>query len=466
MSHFCELNYPENKIAVITNYGKSLTYGELAYASDQISLFFPKKQKSLIVILCTNTYEALCGYLACLRSENVPLLLDAKVEKEFLKTILDSYHPDFLWAPEQSESALYSLGKYNLTSFNEKKRSFEINQELGLLLSTSGSTGSPKLVRLSKKNLQVNAESICEYLKIDENERAITVLPIQYTYGLSIINSHLNSGAVILMTDHSIMQSSFWDFAKENQVSSLSGVPYTYQMYKRLKLFDMDLPTLKTMTQAGGKLPADLGKEFSEFCNSKKIRFFIMYGQTEATARMSYLPPEKNLEKYTSIGIAVPGGSFSIIDDNGITITRPEMTGELVYEGDNVMMGYAENAFDLSKGYELNGRLVTGDMAKFDTDGFYYIVGRKKRFVKLFGNRINLDEIEQLLKVRGYHCACAGQDDNLTVYMTENGHEKDIKSYLAQVTHINASAFKVRVIAELPLSDSGKILYSKLDEVK
>lgn len=470
MNYFYELNYPEDYIAVITPKEGIITYGELRRLCDSVSDKFEQKLKGLVLILCSNTYESLCGYLSCLRRDYVPLLLDSKIEAELLMLIIRAYEPDYIWGPKKSIPSdfcyeIFSMGRYILMRGFENKRGIKLNQKLTLLLSTSGSTGSPKLVRLSKTNIQSNADAICEYLNITSRERTATVLPMQYTYGLSIINSHLNKGATILLTDSSVMQNEFWNFAKSNALSSLSGVPYTYQMYKRLKIFNMNIPTLKIMTQAGGKLPADLGKEFSENCAANNIKFFIMYGATEATARMSYLPPEKVIEKYTSIGVPIPGGKFRIMGDNGQEITSPETEGELVYIGPNVMLGYAESAADLNKEDEMGSELYTGDIAKFDNEGYYYIVGRKKRFIKLFGNRVSLDEVERILKTRGYECTCIGNDEKLMVFSTQEGLDNEISNVLSNTLHINSVAFKVIYLSEIPRSEAGKPLYSKLREV-
>ena len=218
------------------------------------------------------------------------------------------------------------------------------------------------------------------------------------SFGISILNSHLVSGATILLTDKSIAQKEFWNFIKQEKATSLSGVPYTFEMLKRLRFFRMDLPSIKTITQAGGKLRADLVKEYIDGAIATNKQFIVMYGQTEATARMSYLPWEVASEKYASIGVAIPGGVFELQDENLKVITCCDVDGELVYRGANVSMGYAETQSDLTKGDENNGILYTGDIARRDADGYYYITGRMKRFVKVFGNRVNLDAIEQILK--------------------------------------------------------------------
>ena len=224
----------------------------------------------------------------------------------------------------------------------------------------------------------------------------------------------------------------------------------------------MDLPQLKTITQAGGKLNHELNKEFTEYCRKNNKRFYVMYGQTEATARMSYLPPEYSVEKLGSMGIAIPGGQFSLIDEFGNKIEGYNEVGELVYTGKNVSMGYATSGEDLAQGDENKGILVTGDLAKQDEDGFFYIVGRKKRFVKLYGNRVNLDETERLIKNLISDCACSGEDDKMLIYLTDKNLKEDIIKFVSSKIGINPRAFELRYVKKIPKNSSGKTIYSKL----
>ena len=414
--------------------------------------------RSLVFLLVGNNLDSLVAYVACLNHGIVPLMLDAKIDGQLLQHFKDIYRPDFIWRPSESGYVL-----------EEGQRTEDIGQmvlydELALLLTTSGSTGSPKLVRQSYKNIKANTASIVEYLKLDSTERPITTLPMNYTYGLSIINSHLAVGATILLTEKSIMQREFWNFFTEQGATSFGGVPYTYEMLDKLMFFRRKLPSLRTMTQAGGKILPALHQKFAEYAQREGKNFVVMYGQCEATARMSYLPPERALDKVGSMGIAIPGGRFSLIDVDGREITDPDVTGELVYDGANVTLGYAECAEDLAKGDERHGRLVTGDMAKRDADGFYYVVGRKKRFLKIFGNRVNLDETERLIKDRflGMDCACGGMDDKMKIFVTEVGKETEVRDFVAEKTRLNFTAFDVVPIDSIPKNASGKTLYSEL----
>ena len=465
-----DLHRYKNNTAVITDKGDWLNYEELEAIAQSFANAIP--QIGLLFCLCENRIGSFVGYVACMEHHIPIVLLDGSKELSVMQNLMAIYQPEYIWAATDKVAEIGGETIYSYATFSLQKMHYEtevekpaINPELALCLTTSGSTGSPKFVRLSEKNVLTNAESIAEYLEIDENERPVTTLPSYYSYGVSVINSHLIKGATILLTEGTVAQREFWNFMKENAATSIAGVPYTYEMLKMLRFFRMDLPHLRTMTQAGGKLNKEIAKEYIEFAQSKGKRFFVMYGQTEATARMSYLPLEHALEKYASIGIAIPGGKFSLIDVNGKLIDSTDVDGELVYEGPNVSLGYAECRADLAKGDENNGVLHTGDIARRDVDGYYYITGRIKRFVKIWGNRCNLDAIEQLVKSISIRCACVGVDDKITVFVTQKGLEERIISVLTEKTGLNSCAFDVRFIDDIPMKRSGKLDYPSLQAI-
>jgi len=464
-----KLNNFKDNIAIITETGEKVSYGEMYTLSEKLKGYIPKR--CLAFILCSNELGSMLGYVTFLNNKIVPLMIDANLEKELLKNLIETYKPEYLWVPErQSDNfkdyqIVYKSCDYCLikTGFCD---AYSLNKNLALLLTTSGSTGSFKLVRQSYENIKSNMNAIAEYLKLDSNERSITTLPMNYTYGLSIINSHLSVGASLILTEKTLMQKDFWNQLKNFKATSFAGVPYTYEMLDKLRFFRMDLPYLKTMTQAGGRLSLDLHEKFAKYAHENDKKFIVMYGQTEATARMSYLPSEKSLDKVGSIGVAIPGGKFSIIDLDGNKINKPNISGELIYEGKNVTLGYANCGEDLSKGDERNGTLETGDIAKFDEDGFFYIVGRKKRFLKIFGSRVNLDETERLIKekFKNIDCVCTGVDDCMYIFTNSESKKSDILDFISQKTGINHIAFKVKFIPVIPRSSSGKVLYPKLEE--
>ncbi|NBH82394.1 AMP-dependent synthetase [bacterium C-53] len=458
-----------NHLAIIDDLGPKITYGEMNKISAEVMRVVDSR--CLVVSLCQNSAGSIIGYVAFINNNIVPILLNAQLEIKLLINLLDTYAPKYVWLPANQADAFEEWkAVYSCYNYTLLKTSYDINytlhDELALLLTTSGSTGSPKFVRQSYKNIKANTDSIVEYLELNETEKPITTLPMNYTYGLSIINSHLMVGATILVTDKSLMQKEFWQFFKDYEATSFGGVPYTYEMLKRLRFMRMSLPTLRTMTQAGGKLMPELHEEFALYAAENGKNFIVMYGQCEATARMGYLPAKNAVKKRGSMGIAIAGGKFTLIDMNGKSITEPFVTGELVYEGANVTLGYAECGEDLSKGDERGGILYTGDMAQFDEDGYYYIVGRKKRFLKIYGNRVNLDEIDRLIKEKfeDIDCASAGVDDHLYIFVTDETKASLVKEFVVKKTGLNQSAFNMVVVDEIPKNDAGKILYKQLEK--
>ena len=462
-----DLEKYHDNTAIIDECGHAMTYSELAEAGNRIATAVGGR--CLVFSLCRNTIGSVIGYVSFVNADIVPVLLNAHLERELLQGLLAVYQPKYLWVPE-AQAEEFSGMEYVYTSYGYVllrtgyEKEYPLYPELGLLLTTSGSTGSPKFVRQSYTNILANARAIVQYLELDETERPITTLPMNYTYGLSIINSHLLVGATILVTDKGLMQKEFWQFFKEQQATSFGGVPYTYEMLDRIRFFRMALPSLRTMTQAGGKLIPELHKKFAEYAQENGKKFVVMYGQCEATARMGYLPADKAVEKCGSMGIAIPGGKFRLVDVNGCEVSESHMTGELVYEGLNVTLGYAECGEDLMKGDERQGVLETGDIAQFDEDGYYYIVGRKKRFLKIYGNRVNLDEIDRMVKghFEGLDFTSAGVDDHMYLFVTDETAAEDVKGFVVAKTGLNPAAFKTVVISEIPKNDAGKILYKEL----
>ena len=450
--------YSEN-IAVEMESGLRLTYAELEKAGRQITAGLEPRRMTFC--LCENTIGSFVGYVGLMNANMPTVLLDGSKDIEIINGLIAHYQPKYVWAP----STVAITGGKRVCEYEDyvmlelASEAYEIHPDVLLCLTTSGTTGSPKLVKLTERNLKSNAEAIAEYLKITSAERAITSLPMYYSFGMSVINSHLIKGATLLLTDKAVIQREFLTFLKEGRATSIAGVPYTYEMLRRLRFLKMDLPELKTMIQAGGKLNANIVKEYVESARQTGKEFIVMYGQTEAAPRMSYLPFEKAIEKYASIGIAIPGGKLSVRDVNDQEIQTPDVDGELIYEGPNVCMGYAESIADLDTGDENHGVLHTGDVARFDSDGYFYITGRMKRFVKVWGNRCNLDATEQLVKAITTSCACVGVDDKITIFVTKEGLETQIKDYLCDKTGLNVRAFDVRVISEIPTLPSGKLDY-------
>ena len=465
MNFYDDLGKYSSKTAIITEQSEKISYKDLLITADNIGEKI--KNRCLIFVVCKNCFESVTGYIGFLRAGAVLALVQETIDDIFLVNLLKEYKPDYIYLPaERSElqincTIVHTYGNYTLLK-TDHNIDYTLHENLALLLTTSGSTGSPKFVRQSYKNINSNAEAIAQYLGITSTDRPISTMPMSYTFMLSIINSHLLKGASIILTNATFMEKHFWRIIKDNRATTFGGVPYIFEMLKKLRFEKMDLPHLKYVTQAGGRLGQQLTDEFNNICAQKGIKFYVMYGQTEASPRMSYLPWEFAHKKLGSIGIAIPGGQFWLEDENGNVIENSDMMGELIYKGDNVTFGYAESYLDLCKGDENKGILRTGDLAKRDVDGFYYMTGRKKRFLKMFGKRVNLNEIEEHIKIVGYDCACTGTDNNLKIYVTELDDKDWIKKYMVERAGINQSGFSVVFIDKIPRNDSGKVQYSAL----
>lgn len=466
-------------IAIAAGGGRLMSYRELEGEASEFAKAGGGRAPALM--LCRNSPGMIACYAGFISSGIVPIMLGEHAAFDAVMEILRRYRPSLIACPGDLQVLSEGRDGAGRPPFGgvEVEKALELDgvsvfrtglgdppdlhPDLALLLSTSGSTGSPKLVRISKKNLESNAASIIGSLGITADDRAITALPMNYSYGLSVINTRLMAGGSLAATDSSLMQKPFWDLFEKAGATSLSGVPYSYAMLRRLGFCRSAHPRLCMMDQAGGRLPEALQQEFSSYCASEGIKFFLMYGQTEATARMACLPSGLASSRLGCAGRAIPGGAFSVRGDDGSEL-GPWQEGRLFYKGPNVAMGYAFEAADLALGDEWHGVLDTGDRAMLDEGGFLYLRGRSSRFVKLFGNRVGLDECAEMLERRfpGTEAACTGRDDLLVACIAGDVDPAEARAYLAASTRIHQSAFKVVKLKSLPRSPSGKILYAKL----
>jgi len=469
---FWELSdaHSKNLVAFDDASGNSYSYNELKEEILNNKESLSSDKKKLAFIFTDNSFSSFFSYLLVLNSGHALALLDDDMEPMLYEDLIEKYKPEIIW---KANNKNFKNKNYELRKLNKKVEFYFriedpskdfIHDDTALLLSTSGTTGSPKFVRLSYDNLQSNARSISKYLKLSKQEKAITTLPMHYSFGLSIINSHLYSGSSIVLTDKTILERSFWDLFNIQKCTSFSGVPYTFEMLKRLKFENMNLPSLNSINQAGGSLDSQLIKDFFEISCQKNFSFHIMYGQTEASPRISYLPYKMLPKKVGSIGIAIPEGRLQIVQ-HGELVKEAGKIGEIVYEGPNVMLGYADQRLDLSNGNDLNGVLHTGDLGYFDEDGYFFITGRLKRMVKIFGQRINLDEVEVMLRnFLGKEVACLGEEDILFIIVESNDEflNSEVTKKIKNLYHIHHSAIKSFCIESLIYKSSGKKDYKAL----
>lgn len=429
--------------AIVADGGERLSYEELA---DRVDAFAARlgTSRRLLLIEATNSVEAVTAYLAGLAGGHA-VILAAEASEALVKL----FRPDAIYRVTPSGWSL---------ALTEPEG--HLHPDLALMLSTSGTTGATKLVRLSVSAIDANAASIAEYLGIAPGARALTTLPIHYSYGLSVLNSHLVSGGTLLLTGKSLLDSAIWDFFGREQGTSLAGVPYSYELLDRTGFWARDFPHLATLTQAGGRLPAEAATRVGQWAAGRGIRFFVMYGQTEATARIAWLPPERLADAPDCIGIAIPGGQLELLGEGGVPVTAPETEGELVYRGANVMMGYAMARADLAGGPEIEA-LATGDLAVRRTDGLYRITGRASRIAKPFGLRVSLDEVERLLSERGLASAVAGTDDLLAIAVVGQA-PAGLAADLATRLKLPETLFDISSWPDLPRLSSGKPDYRRV----
>jgi acyl-CoA synthetase (AMP-forming)/AMP-acid ligase II len=338
--------------------------------------------------------------------------------------------------------------------------------DLAVLLATSGSTGSPKLVRLSGTAIVANARSIAEGLGIGPDETAPTSLPAFYSYGLSVLNSHLVRGATVVVADGGVLSRDFWRAVDGYAATSLAGVPHHYEMLARIRWRPATHPSLRSLTQAGGKMRTELTARLHRQAAEDGARLYVMYGQTEATARIAILPAERLADKLGSAGLPIAGGALTVRTDDGSETAKPYVSGEVVYRGPNVMMGYADTAADLARGDDLGGVLATGDLGHLDEEGFLYLTGRVKRIGKVFGVRVNLDDVERLASV-GDPVAAVAAGDKVVIWCVgaDAAALAEVADRVSHRLRMHRSGFDVRAIDRLPTLSSGKVDYRALTEL-
>ena len=434
----------------------------------KFDLLFRLKNKQIILILAKNSKESICCYLSCLLSGNLAMVIDDAINDEFLNKLINLYKPNYIFAEnlDPKHKQYKKTNKIGKFAFYKSKTDyqFKINKKIAVLLTTSGSTGTSKLVKLTYENILENTKSIKKFLNINFKDVGITNMPMSYTYGLSVINTHVFSSAKLIVNNYPILNKFFWQTVYKHKVTNLNFVPFLCLILKKLKFDNFNLNSLRLITSAGGSLEKSTWTYIAEVSKKKNIVFIPMYGATEATSRMSYLPSKYLFNKLGSIGKTISGGEFKLINKKNIKINEPFKVGEIIYSGKNVFKGYAKNVNNL-KNIENFNELKTGDMGYFDHEGFYFVTGRKDRYVKIFGNRVNLDEIEKILNSKSYETACCHKDEKIILFFLSKIDEEEIKVYLSLKTNLNKNVFEVKNLKEFPKKKNGKIDYEKLKKI-
>jgi acyl-CoA synthetase (AMP-forming)/AMP-acid ligase II len=456
---------PDARTVFDGNTGEWFTRAQLTRRVAEFAgrLQFPRK--ALGFLFAFNDSESLIAYLAAIHTGHAVAMLNPELDEVLSARLIALFQPDFIVAPKSHapattyrEAESPHSGQLLLRSSAPIRHA--IHPDVSLLISTSGSTGSPKLVRLSWRNLESNAWQINQALRNTDRDRTMITAPIFNGYGQSVIHTMLLAGGSFALTRARVVTREFWDAAREAECNTIGGTPFFYQTLERLDLDSLNVPLLKKFVQIGGRLPGHLAVKFHSLAQERGGELHLMYGQAEATARISGLPPNLLPEARGSVGFALPGGRLRV--ERGGCECVPMEEGELVYQGPNVMMGYATCPEDLAKGDELGGVVATGDLGYRDGRGLFYITGRKSRFVKLYGWRVSLDEVEELLS-HAAPVAAVNQQDRLVIYAEHPGAMfADAVNQLAARLKLHPSGFEIREIDVIPRLANGKVDYRSL----
>lgn len=427
--------------ALVDADGARLSYADLAGEADRFAATLGSR-RMLLLLEMENHSSAVIAFMGALRAR-VPVVLVPPGDAPGTGRIVDAFAPELRWSRTGGLVEL-AAPRGNL------------HEDLALALSTSGTTGTTKLVRLSALAIDSNARSIAEYLGLTPSERPITSLPASYCYGMSVINSHLAVGASIVLTEASVVDDTFWELIERHGATSFAGVPYTYELLERTRFVSSPPRTLRSFTQAGGRLAVERVERFGRLARERGQKFFVMYGQTEAAPRISYLPPEELPAHPDCIGRAIPGGRLELVDPE--TGAAAAGRGELVYRGPNVMMGYATAREDLGRGPELDA-LRTGDLAEEVEPGLFRVVGRMNRFAKLFGLRVSLDDLESQLAAEGHRAFVVSDDRIVAVFIEGSADREAVARTLAARLGLPQTTFSVLTGDRRPVMSSGKTDY-------
>ena len=446
-------------VLVDANSGQTVTTADVSARAAELGSLV--SAGSLAFLACDNSLQNAWDFLALFEAGIAQALVDPRLDSGLLAALIDTYSPEVFLGVDPG-----AFGHIEIVPgvWRCDERGPSTHPDLAVLLTTSGSTGSPKFVRLSRENVLVNASQIVASLGIRDDDVAVTALPLFYSYGMSILTSHALSGSPVVVTDRSVLDKDFWTSIASHGVTFMPGVPQTYAMLDRLGFAERDLPKLRALTQAGGRLDPGVVSTYSRLMRSRGGDFFVMYGQTEAGPRIACLPSQRLPEKLGSAGVAVEGGRLAVMEDD--RELPAGSIGEIVYIGPNVMMGYATKREDLSLDDVQGPSLQTGDVGYVDEEGFLYLTGRTKRIAKLAGARVSLDELEQLATDLFPVAAVDANSDGVVLFTTVGDADlrKAARRALASELRVAVKLLDVVYLPELPLMNSGKVDYAALTQ--
>jgi long-chain acyl-CoA synthetase len=431
----------------LTTQDRALSFAQVFDAGDGL---FESCARGVVVLLCDRSPETVIAYTGALRAGLVPLLLDGAAAPAAIARTLQAYRPAYLFSPTGMGPEGYAphakIGATGMLFAATQVAETALHRDLTLLIPTSGSTGDPKSVRITGRNLQSCTDAICDYLAMAEDRVAVSLLPLHYSYGLSVLHNVMNVRGRIALTELSVLDRGFFGFCETQGVTDIAGVPFIFDILRRARLPEGLARSLVCVTQAGGRLDPRVTKHFLEQFAGTRTRYFTMYGQTEAAPRISYVPPKAGIDKLGSVGVPISCGRARI-DGEG--------EGELVYSGENVSMGYAQGCGDLARSDDFQGTLRTGDLATIDADGFITITGRLKRFVKLHGVSVNLDHVESVLNSAGIDCMVVGRENRVIVCYRDSD-PAEVGAAMSGNFSFHPSTMALQEVDPLPRTAAGK----------
>lgn len=448
-----------NLVAIADDKGNRFSYTELEKKAEILSQYI--EERSLIFVLCDHHTETVVFLYEILYLNRVPLILSSDINLEMLNNLIKIYQPQYIYCDIAHEIC----GKYEkknkigdthtlLLIYEEKNF---IHPDVALLLSTSGTTGSPKLVKLSYDNLYNSSKYVCLHMDIQEGQKGICPLSMSYVYGLMFCIWHWHCGATLLITSESVLSNKFNDFYKAEKANNFAGTPYTYQMLQRIKFWDSEKLGYLHWAMSAGMQMSD--KQQLELISIMQDKFWIMYGQTECTGFISAMNFDKNNIKLGSVGKRL----------ENIEIWIDDKVNELILKSDNVCMGYANNIEQLQKDNKNQGILHTGDVGYIDEDMCIYLRGRLTRYVKILGKRTSLDDVEKYLKNKFIKSdfACIEADDSISIFYTNTMDikERELLLLLERNMKIPRKFVSCIYIEKLPMNNAGKVMYAQLKEV-
>lgn len=443
-------NHADDARTFLTTQDRAFSFAQVFDAGDRL---FEGCARGVVILLCDRSPETVIAYTGALRAGLVPLLLDGGAAPAAIARTLEAYRPAYLFSPTgvapEGFAPHAKIGAMGMLFAAMQDAETALGRDLTLLLPTSGSTGDPKSVRITGRNLQSCTDAICDYLAMTEDRVAVSLLPLHYSYGLSVLHNVMNVRGRIALTELSVLDRGFFGFCEAQGVTDIAGVPFIFDILRRTRLPEGLARSLVCVTQAGGRLDPMITKHFLERFANTRTRYFTMYGQTEAAPRISYVPPEAGLNKLGSVGVPISCGRVHI-DGEG--------EGELIYSGENVSMGYAQGCGDLARGDDFQGTLRTGDLATIDSDGFITITGRLKRFVKLHGISVNLDHVESVLSSAGIDCMVVGRENRLIVCY-RGSDPAEVRAAISRNFSFHPSTMALHEVDPLPHTAAGKLDY-------